>query len=150
MHLIFVIFIQQFGTVWYVYWHLWTISGPTWATHANLLQVFILDVVKVWESSDVELIPDPQEVLLQLDVGEQLQQPLSPLLTLHLKTQTQITMNHVTVCLKKSSKYSFVKYIVIIVEKLNLNLARELLKFSHLGEIIKKLIHNGRWTFIIV
>lgn len=44
---------------------------------------------------------------------------------------------------KKSSKYSLVKYIVIIVEKLNLNLARELLKFSHLGEIIKKI--DPRW-----
>lgn len=60
--------------------------GRTRASHADLLQVFILDVVEVGEPRDVELIADPQEVLLQLHIRQQLQQPLCPLLTLHLHT----------------------------------------------------------------
>ena len=56
-------------------------TGPA---HADLLQVFVLDVVKVGEPRDVELIADPQEVLLQLHVTQQLSQPIGALLALQL------------------------------------------------------------------
>ena len=76
--------------------HNWILSdwdqdtGRTWASHADLLQVFILDVVEVGESCDVEVITDAQEVLLQLHICQQLQQPLRPLLTLHLHTHIHL------------------------------------------------------------
>lgn len=57
---------------------------PTWSPHADLLQVFSLHIVEVRESSDVKLVPDSQEILLQLHVCEQLREPLCPLVCLHV------------------------------------------------------------------
>lgn len=59
----------------------------TRASHADLLQILIFDVLKVGEAGDIELIPDAQKVLLQLQLGEQLQQPVRALLCLHATAQ---------------------------------------------------------------
>lgn len=56
---------------------------PTRPAHANLLQVLVLDILKVGQAGNVEVIPEPQEVLLQLYLGQQLQQPARALLRLH-------------------------------------------------------------------
>lgn len=62
----------------------WFLTRPT---HANLLQVFILDVVEVRQPRDVQVVPDPQEVLLQLHLHQQLQQPFRAFLALHATAQ---------------------------------------------------------------
>lgn len=56
---------------------------PTRPAHANLLQVLILDILKVGQAGDVEIIAKPQEILLQLHLRQQLQQPTCALLWLH-------------------------------------------------------------------
>lgn len=58
-------------------------SPPTRPAHADLLQVLILDVLKVGQAGNVEVVTEPQEVLLQLHLGQQLQQPACALLWLH-------------------------------------------------------------------
>lgn len=58
-------------------------SPPTRPAHANLLQVLILDILKVGQAGNIEVIAEPQEVLLQLHLGQQLQQPACALLRLH-------------------------------------------------------------------
>lgn len=60
----------------------------TWSTHADLLQVFIFDVVEVRQARDVELVSDAFEVLLQLYLQQQLQQPFCSLLALHAAAQS--------------------------------------------------------------
>lgn len=56
---------------------------PTRPAHANLLQVLILDILKVGQAGNVEVVAEPQEILLQLHLGQQLQQPACALLRLH-------------------------------------------------------------------
>lgn len=60
----------------------------TGSTQANFLQVLILDVVEVREPRDVEVVSDPLEVLLQLHLRQQLQQPFCSFLTLHATAQS--------------------------------------------------------------
>lgn len=48
-------------------------SPPTRPSHANLLQVLILDILKVGQAGNIEVVTEPQEVLLQLHLGQQLQ-----------------------------------------------------------------------------
>lgn len=60
------------------------LTGPP---HADLLQVLVLDVVEVGESSHVEVVADTQEVLLQLHLHQQLQEPFCALLRLHATAQ---------------------------------------------------------------
>ena len=55
-------------------------TGPP---HPDLLQVLVLHVVEVREARNVEVITHTQEVLLQLDLHQQLQQPIRALLALH-------------------------------------------------------------------
>lgn len=67
----------------------------TRSTHADLLQVFILDVIKVGQAGHVEVVSDLQEVLLQLHFHQQLHQPFCSLLTLHATAQfLQVTRTH--------------------------------------------------------
>lgn len=74
------------------------LTGPT---HADLLQVFILDVVEVRQPRDVQVVPDPQEVLLQLHLHQQLQQPFCAFLALHATAQFLQNREH----RNKSLKY---------------------------------------------
>lgn len=62
-------------------------SKPTGPAHADLLQVFVLDVVEVWQARDVKIVPDEQEILLQLHLHQQLQEPLCAFFTLHTTAQ---------------------------------------------------------------
>lgn len=59
------------------------LSPPTRPAHANLLQVLILDILKVGQAGNIEVVAEPQEVLLQLHLGQQLQQPACTLFWLH-------------------------------------------------------------------
>lgn len=59
------------------YWHTaWTIRLTRFAD-PYLLQVRVLDVVKVLDAGDVQAISDTQVELLQLDFSQELVQPLS-------------------------------------------------------------------------
>lgn len=58
-------------------------SPPTGPAHANLLQVLILDILEVGQAGNIEVVAEPQEVLLQLHLRQQLQQPACALLRLH-------------------------------------------------------------------
>lgn len=59
----------------------------TGAPHANLLQILIFDVLEVGQAGNVEFVPDAQEVLLQLQLSQQLQQPVCALFCLHATAQ---------------------------------------------------------------
>lgn len=57
--------------------------GLTRFADPYLLQVGLLDVVKVLDAGDIEAISDTQVELLQLDVSQELVQPLSVLVHNH-------------------------------------------------------------------
>ena len=56
---------------------LWVTMGkatppPTGPAHADLLQVLVLDILKVGQAGDVEVVAEAQEILLELHLGQQL------------------------------------------------------------------------------
>ena len=55
------------------------VNGVTWLADANRLQVRLLDVGEVLEARDVEAVAHAQVVLVELNLRQQLVQPLSVL-----------------------------------------------------------------------
>ena len=55
----------------------------TWFADADLLEVRLLDIVEVFYAGDVEAVPDAQVEPLQLDLGQEVVQPLSVLVHQH-------------------------------------------------------------------